>query len=294
MTMAKKKAPADKRKSHKQGQSTAPSMTFKEISTDLIDDPERPIRKNLTPASVEDLVVSIKQVGIIEPLVVKPVNKRYEVIAGHRRLFASKIAKLPIVPCYIRPATKEQTEMLKIHENLYRAEIKPADEAVHFSYMIQKQKLTPVKIAQLISKSPSYVTDRLAILEYPDFLKEALDSGEISFSVAREFARFDDLKQMRQATYYARRGGMTQELARKWVQDHKRSKEQPQLQEQQVINGESGQQEIVHSTKCVYCGKSVKLLEAEVVYMHSACLKEATSPTPTTTPQPAGESAGAS
>lgn len=257
---------------------TAPDVEFKAISLDLIDDPQQPMRSELSPASVEDLVLSIKQVGIIEPIVVKPMNGRYEVIAGHRRLYASKIARIAEVPCYIRKANMEQTEMLKIHENLYRAEIRPADEAKHFSYLMDKQKMTPVKIAQLISKSLSYVTDRLTILEYPDFLKEALDNNEITFSVAREFARFDDLKQMRSATYYAKRGGMTQEMARKWVQDYRRSQEQPTLQDEPQTNGYGNIEIVEHTATCVYCKEGLKLIEAEVVYMHTKCLNDANAP----------------
>ena len=250
---------------------------FMPLSLDLIDDPEQPMRSELTPAGVEDLVMSIKQVGIIEPLVVKKVNGRYEVIAGHRRLYASRLAKLADVPCYVRVANDEQTEMLKIHENLYREDIRPADEAKHFSYLIDKQHLTPIKIAQMISKSVPYVTDRLAILDYPDFLREALDNGEISYSVSREFAHFDDLKQMRSAVYYAKRGGMTSEMAKKWVQDYKRSLEQPALQEVPRSYDDNGVQQIEHTALCVYCQKGLRLIEAEVVYMHSACLNAVNS-----------------
>jgi len=249
--------------------------SFKLISLDLIDDPQQPMRSEMTEASVEDLVMSIKQVGIIEPLVVKAVSGRYEVIAGHRRLFASRIAKVAEVPCQVRHVNSEQTEMLKIHENLYRAEIKPVDEAKHFAYLMDTQKLTPIKIAQLISKSLSYVTDRLAILSYPDFLREALDNNDISFSVAREFARFDNLQQMHSAVYYAKRGGMTQEMARKWVQDYKKSQEQPAIEEAKVYDSNTGQQEIIHTTTCVYCRQGLKLMEAETVYIHSSCLSEA-------------------
>lgn len=248
-----------------------PDIAFQLISVDLIDDPERPMRTDMTEASVEDLVISIKQVGIIEPLVVKPINSRFEVIAGHRRLFASKLARLVEVPCYVRNANAEQTEMLKIHENLHRSDVRPTEEANHYSFLIQKQKMTPVKIAQLISKSQTYVMDRLGILEYPDFLKEAMEKGEISFSVAKEFAKFDDLKQMRSAVYYAKRGGMTQEMARKWVADFYHEKEQPGLTETKITNGESGITEYEHSATCIYCTKPVRLVEAEVVYMHGKC-----------------------
>lgn len=257
---------------------TPPDREFRLISLDLIDDPELPMRSDMTEASVEDLVISIKQVGIIEPLVVKPVGNRFEVIAGHRRRFASTLAKIPMVPCFIRYANKEQTEMLKMHENLYRAEIKPTDEAKFFDNLIKNQKMTPTGIANLISKSISYVTDRIGILSYPDFLADALKSGEVSFSVAKEFAHIEDPKQMRDAVYYARRGGMTLEMAKKWVQDFKRSKEQPTIQEIPSTNGHADSQPVEHSAMCVYCKEGVRLIEAQVVYMHNDCLIAANKP----------------
>lgn len=250
-------------------------IEYKLISIDLIDDPEQPMRTDLTPASVEDLILSIKQVGLIEPLIVKPKNNRYEVIAGHRRLFACRLAKIVEVPCHVHKADNEQTEMMKIHENLYRAEIKPSDEAKHFSYLIDRHKMTPVKIAQLITKSLSYVMDRLAILDYPDFLLDAMQKGKISFSVAREFAKFDDLKQMQSAVYYAMRGGMTQEMAAKWVREYKRSKEQPEITEQSIVNPSNNVVEVEHTAPCVYCNEQVRLVEADVVYIHHECLKAA-------------------
>ncbi len=273
--MKDKVVKADKTLEENPAQGVTPELEFKAISLDLIDDPAAPMRNEISDASLEDLVLSIKQVGIIEPLVVKMVKGRYEVIAGHRRLLASKLARIGQVPCYVRKASLEQTEMLKIHENLYRAEISPAEESRHFSYLIDKQKMTPTQIANITGKSASYVSDRLAILEYPDFLKEAMDKKEITFSVAREFARFNDEKQMRTAVYYAKRGGMTQDMARRWVQDHKRSQENPGLQP--VVTGfdANGAQEIEHLASCVKCGGSVRLIEAEVVYMHHECLKEA-------------------
>lgn len=262
-------------------------IAFMLVTTDMIDDPAQPIRSEMTPASVEDLVMSIKQVGIIEPLVVKLTNGRYEVIAGHRRLFASKLAKIPEVPCYVRKANNEQAEMLKIHENLYRAEIKPADEAKHFSYLIDKQHMTPIKIAQLISKSLTYVTDRLAILNYPDFLRQAMDAGEINFSVAGEFAKFEDLHQMQTAVYYAKRGGMTQEMAHKWVADYKRQQSQSILQEPPKVAGSGENQQIEHTAVCVYCNEGLRLIEAEVVYMHTKCLTLVNQPAPQSEPTPA-------
>lgn len=253
----------------------ADEAKYEMLSLDLIDDPQAPMRSELTEASVQELAMSIKQVGLIEPIVVKPVNGRYEVIAGHRRTLACRLAKLPIVPCHIRIANDEQTEMLKIHENMYRLDIKPADEAKHFEYLINKQKLTPPRIAQLINKSASYVNDRLGILSYPDFLHEAMSKGEISFSVAKEFSRFDDEQQMRQAVFYAKRGGMTQEMAHKWVVDHKRSKEVAPVTETVETSSNGEYQEVVYTSTCIYCREGLHILKAQTVYIHDECLHDA-------------------
>jgi len=263
-----------------------PEADFKIISLDLIDDPERPIRHDLSPESVEDLVISIRQVGIIEPLVVKPKGNRYEVIAGHRRLVAAGIANLAQVPCYIVKVSNEQAELLKIHENLYRADIKPSDEADHFKYMIQTHKLSPVRIAKLIGKSESYVNERLAIFNYPPELRFALDKGQIKFTVAREFARMEDIGKMREYLHYAIRSGITSDLARQWVMDWRRSITEPTMQESEVIL-EGGQVPVIeHFSTCVYCQQPIKLTEANVVYIHDKCLTEVQKPTVEEQPQP--------
>lgn len=260
------------------GDGIVPIPQFKIISIDLIDDPERPIRKDMTPQSVEDLVLSIKQVGLIEPIVVKPKNLRYEVIAGHRRKYACELAKIVEVPCYVMSVNNEQTEMLKIHENLYRSEVKPSDEAEHFKYLIEKHKFTPIKVSELIGKSPSYVSDRLAIFNYPQFLRDAMDKKQITFSVARELARIDDLKTMSEYVFYAIRNGLTQEGAHKWVQDFNRSKEQPQITENVYMDPEYNEPVVEHVGQCIYCKENIKLLEADVVYIHPVCRQEASKP----------------
>lgn len=259
---------------------TIPEPQFQVLPLDLIDDPERPMRTDMTPQSVEDIVMSIKQVGLIEPIVVKPKNGRYEVIAGHRRKYSCELAKIAEIPCYIMTVNNEQTEMLKIHENLYRAEVKPSDEAEHFKYLIEKHHFTPIKVSQLIGKSPSYVSDRLAIFNYPPFLREAMDKKQITFSVARELARIDDLKTMNEYVFYAIRNGLTQEGAHKWATDWKRAKEQPQVT-QIVTQGEYGDPPIIESIgNCIYCQEAIKLMEADVVYIHPLCRQEATKPQP--------------
>lgn len=249
---------------------------FQVISIDLINDPEKPIRTDLSPETLQDLISSIRQFGIIEPLVVKRVGERFEVIAGHRRLVSAEHAGLIEVPCYIFNVAPEEAEFVKIHENMYREEINPSDQAEHFSYLIQQYKLSPAKIAKLIGKSETFVSERLQILSYPEELREALDLGKIKYSVAREFYRIKDIDKLREYLNYAIRSGIVPSLAKQWVEDYNREKipftPAPETGEE---NGEPPAY-IEQQTTCVYCTETLKLSEAEIVYMHPICLTEVT------------------
>lgn len=263
-----------KPKAKKEEEVKEPQTSIEYISLDLIDDPEQPMRSDMTEASVEDLVLSIKQVGIIEPIIVRAINGRYQVIAGHRRTFAARLAKIMEAPCIVRSVADDEVEMIKIHENLYRADIKPADEAKHFDYLIQKKKMSPAQIASIIGKSLSYVTDRLDIISYHPFLREAMDKGDITFSVAREFHQFNDDQQMMRAVHYARVSGMTQAQARKWVTEHKRAKETPQITTSPNASGNGQSATVEHLYTCAFCRGSARLSEIQILYGHPNCFAE--------------------
>ena len=117
---------------------------LKIIPLDRIFDPEKPLRSDLSPESVADLVESIKKVGIIEPLIVATKDDGFEIIAGHRRLVAAEIAGLVEAPCLIVEAQGMDKEILKLHENLARAEINPIDWAIHLDYLKKQSNLQEV------------------------------------------------------------------------------------------------------------------------------------------------------
>ncbi len=249
---------------------------FQTISIDLIDDPKHPLRTDLSPESLQELTASIRQFGIIEPLIVKRTGERFEVIAGHRRLTAAGLADLIEVPCYLFDVPEEEGEFIKIHENLYREEINPSDQAEHFSYLIQHYKLSPAKIAKLIGKSETFVSERLQILSYPEELREALDLGKIKYSVAREFYRLKDIDKLREYLNYSIRSGIVPSLAKQWVDDFNKQ-QQPMPETTITENGETETPQYPEQqTTCVYCTETLKLSEAEIVYIHPICLKEVT------------------
>ncbi len=189
---------------------------LKLIPLDRIKDPERPLRTNLTPESVDELVYSIKEVGIIQPLVVCESGGGYEVIAGHRRLLASEIAQLVEVPCIIVDPKGMDKEIMKMHENIAREDINAIDWAKHLAYLKSQYKLPNAKIAELLHFSEAWVTQHLQILDYPQEVLEAIEAGTLSFAAARELATIQSEVKRKVYVNAAVRGGVTPAQAANW------------------------------------------------------------------------------
>lgn len=247
---------------------------FETIPVELIDDPERPMRTDLSSESVADLVASIKQVGIIEPLVVIARGDRYEIVAGHRRITAAEIAGLREVPCHVVDGTQEQVEMMKIHENLYRVDVNPYDEAQHYARLIKDMKLSPTKIARFTNRSESYVRDRLRILDFDPVLQEAVRDGRLNLTVAQELHRIPDPAKLREMIGYAAGHGITGAVAKKWVDEQMpQNRELPGLPPIPTDNTTAQSASEQHS-ECFYCLQPVRLWDAFTVYVHEQCVRE--------------------
>lgn len=168
-------------------QPSAPSgSTVQMLPVDRIDpNPHQP-RVHFDHADLEDLVGSIKEHGIIQPLVVtvKP-DGRYELIAGERRLRASKIAGLTDVPALIRTATEQQKTELAIIENVQRADLNPIEEAQAYLRLQNEFGLTQDEVGIRVGKSRPQVANIIRLLQLPDVIQRALVEKQISMSNAR-------------------------------------------------------------------------------------------------------------
>lgn len=250
------------------------STHFESIPLKLIDDPQRPMRSDLSHESIDELVSSIRQVGMIEPVVVKVVGDRYEVIAGHRRTVAAETAGLETIPCHVVDATEEQVEMMKIHENLMRVDVNPYDEAQHYARLMREMKLSPMRIARLTNRSEGYVRDRLVILDYAPELQEAVAVGKLRLGVAKELAKLKDPAKQREMMGYAIGHGITAAVAKKWVDESQPQPDRPG--DSNSFIGDLGN--VVPASEqhseCFYCLKEVRLQEAYTVFVHDECLKQ--------------------
>jgi len=151
----------------------------------IVPNPHQP-REHFDHAALEDLVTSIKEHGILQPLVVSPLpDGRYELIAGERRLRAAKIAELPSVPGIIRTVTEQQKLELAIIENVQRQNLNPIEEARAYIRLREEFNLTQDEIGERVGKSRPQVGNILRLLQLEPEIQGALAQEKISASNAR-------------------------------------------------------------------------------------------------------------
>lgn len=148
----------------------------------------------ITPESLVDLVDSIREHGILEPLVVAKTPAGYQIIAGERRWRAAKLAGLPTLPVIIKETTPQGMLEMAIVENVQRTDLNPMDRAKAFERLISEFGLGNSEISQRIGKSPAYVSNSLRLLTLPDALKDGLLTSLITEGHARALAAIDEPK----------------------------------------------------------------------------------------------------
>jgi len=153
----------------------------------------------ITPESLTDLVDSIKEHGILEPLVVAKTPAGYQIIAGERRWRASKIVGLDGVPAIVKETTPQGMLEMALVENVQREDLSPLERAQAFTRLIEEFGLSNREISKRISKSPAYISNSLRLLTLPDALKDGLLSGLITEGHARALAAIGDTRLMVEA-----------------------------------------------------------------------------------------------
>ncbi len=152
--------------------------------TNIRENPRQP-RAHFSASDLEDLINSIQQHGIIQPLIVTRSDDGYELIAGERRLRASRTLGLKTVPAIVRDATDQQKLELALIENIQRQDLNAVEEAVAYQALIDEFNLTQEQVAKRVGKSRSNIANILRLLELPEEILQALKEGRITKSHAR-------------------------------------------------------------------------------------------------------------
>lgn len=192
-----------------------------DLALDLIDDPHAPMRSEMDEEKLDELARDIKLNGLIQPITVRVVGKRYEVVAGHRRFTASKRAGLATIKCIARVIDEKSADGIRIRENLYREDINPVDEARYIRLMISEHGLDPVDLAKMTGKSEAYLMARYKLLDFPEYIIACLKDETITLSAATWLAKIENDNVRKEYTRFARLGGITAQRAEAWYRSWK-------------------------------------------------------------------------
>ena len=170
-------------------------------------------RKHFDEEALNDLAESIKQHGLIQPLLVRPsLDGRYQIVAGERRWRASRLAGLDKVPVVIREMNDKQTMEIALIENLQREDLNPIEEAKGYKQLIDTYGFTQEDVAVSVNKSRPAVANALRLLNLTDYEMELLENGAISSGHARALLAITDNEQRKIAAEMAKNGCSVREL----------------------------------------------------------------------------------
>lgn len=167
-------------------------------------------RKEFDEEKIVELADSIRQHGVLQPLLVRPmVTGGYQIVAGERRFRAARMAGLHEVPVVVRELEDAQVTELALIENLQREDLTPMEEAMGYQSLMEQYGLTQEQVAETVGKSRPAIANALRLLQLPEEIRELLELGKITAGHARALLSFPDEESRMQAAKLAAEQGIT-------------------------------------------------------------------------------------
>lgn len=146
--------------------------------------PNQP-RKQFDETALQELADSIRQNGVLQPILVRKIGGKYQIVAGERRYQASKLAGLKEIPAVVRDIDDKEVFQLALIENLQRSDLSPMEEAKGYRQLIDSQGLTQEGLAKILSKSRSAIANTLRLMDLPTVVQEMIEQGLLTAGHAR-------------------------------------------------------------------------------------------------------------
>ncbi|WP_404415702.1 ParB/RepB/Spo0J family partition protein [Marinospirillum sp.] len=178
-------------------------------------------RRDMHPEALEELAASIRQQGIMQPVVVRPTGTEFEIIAGERRWRAAQLAELEFIPALVRDVSDRDVIALALIENLQREDLNPLEEALALQRLQKEFELTQQQVAEAVGKSRSSITNLLRLLNLHKDVRRLLEHGDLEMGHARALLSLDENKQLEAARQVVAKGmsvRQTEALVRKLLE----------------------------------------------------------------------------
>ena len=192
-----------------------------EILLISIDEPSVIDRMEIDPEKVAELSDSISEVGLLQPVLLRPVGDRYEIVAGHRRFLACQRLGLPKIDAVVKEMDDREAAIIRASENLARENLTPLEEAKIFNNLRLKHGMKLEQIAKKFGYNAGTIKRRIELTKMPPQLQQAVHEKRISVSVAEALWPVSDTTHLDYLLSFAIDGGCTREVARQWCKDWK-------------------------------------------------------------------------
>jgi len=169
---------------------------IKTVKTELLEPSRYQPRKEFNQEALDSLVSSIREKGVLQPLLVRKKGDKYEIIAGERRWRAAKIANLPEVPVIEKELNNQEVLEVALIENLLRENLSPIEEAAGFQRLITEFSHTHEALSQVVGKSRSYITNALRLLTLPLTIQEMINNNQLSAGHARALIGLENAEEI--------------------------------------------------------------------------------------------------
>lgn len=244
-----------------------------QVALALIDDPEHPSRENFDQQAMEELITSIRDIGLLQPPSVVEENGRYRVLAGHRRTIACRALGYVKIAVRVYPAGTSAAAAVQVHENAIREDLNPAEEAQWWWELLEREcGGDTTTLAQLLKLSREHVERRLSLKTGDPDVFSALGQQLINAGVAEELNRIKDHSRRVMYLDAAVRGGATRALVRQWRQQGENF---DALQQAAPVTAEAISEAAMPAApariSCELCDQGVETGAIEMMYVHRHC-----------------------
>jgi len=189
-------------------------------------------REDFDPESLQELAQSIKEKGVIQPVLVRRRGDQYELIAGERRFRAATALGLQEVPALVKEVNDQDSLELSLIENIQRQELNSIEEARAYQYLIDKFDLTQDRVAEVLGKARATITNTLRLLKLPQEIQEDLRKNRLSFAHGKTLLEIDDPNQQRRLAHEVISKGLSVRELESLVKIHR-----PKISKQKIRQG---------------------------------------------------------
>jgi len=244
---------------------------YNEIEINLIDPPDGHVRMDIPERQLYELSESMKEVGLIQAILITPVKDRYEVVVGHRRYLAAKKLRWKTIKAEVRDLPRNEVAILRATENLQREGLSPIEEAAIYADLYDQKGFTVKMIADKMGRSAHLVQSRMDLLKMDPEVQKAIHTGKIQVGVAKILSRIGDKKELYRYLEIAVENGVTPKVALLWVDEFRKSlqylnsREQPPNPPEDTITPQK------YYTPCQICEGPMEYKDMNVIKACRAC-----------------------